>query len=184
MTGEAAALAVIDTLRELGIPYTMVGSFASNQYGIPRSTEDADFVIMLGTTSVVEIARRLGPGFRLDPQMSFETFTGTYRYELNVSEIIFRIELFLLSDDPYDQRRFDRRRTRPVHGRQVHFLSPEDVIVTKLRWARSKDLDDVRDVIAVQDLEGRLDWDYIHSWAALHGTRESLDRIRRSIPPI
>lgn len=184
MTGEAAVLALIDTLRELDIPYTMVGSFASNQYGIPRSTEDADFVVMLGTTSVIEIGRRLGPEFHLDPQMAFETFTGTFRYEIHVPEINFRIELFLLSDDPYDRERFERRQARPVQGQPVHFLSPEDVIITKLRWARSKDLEVVREVIAVQDPERRLNWDYIHAWTGRHGTQSRLDEILRSIPPV
>jgi len=62
----------------------------------------------------------------------------------------------------------------------------EDVIITKLRWAvqgrRLKDHNDVRDVIAVQG-EG-IDWDYVHAWCDRHGTREVLDEIRRSIPPI
>jgi hypothetical protein len=58
----------------------------------------------------------------------------------------------------------------------------EDVIVTKLRWARSKDKDDVRDVIAVQG--DAIDWDYVHTWTERHGTRGLLDEIRRSIPPI
>jgi hypothetical protein len=47
MTGEEAALAVIETLESLRIPYMLVGSFASNFYGIPRATNDADFVVPL-----------------------------------------------------------------------------------------------------------------------------------------
>jgi hypothetical protein len=68
----------------------------------------------------------------------------------------------------------------------VFIPSPEDVIITKLRWAllggRSKDREDVRDVIAVQG--DRIDWDYVHAWCDRHGTRPLLDEIRRSIPPI
>ncbi len=30
----------------------------------------------------------------------------------------------------------------------------------------------------------RLDWDYIHHWCQSHGTRELLDQVRRSIPPL
>ena len=41
----------------------------------------------------------------------------------------------------------------------------------------------MRDVIAVQGDEV-LDWDYIHRWTAEHGTRELLDEIRASIPPL
>ena len=144
--------------------------------------KDADFVIELGTRSVVEIARRLGPDFRLDPQMSFETLTGTRRYEMTVAQSLFRIELFLLSDDPYDRERFRRRRAFDIQGRSIFFLTAEDVVVTKLRWGRGKDLEDVQGVIAAQ--ADALDWDYIHAWCDRHGTRELLEEVRRSIPPL
>jgi hypothetical protein len=56
----------------------------------------------------------------------------------------------------------------------------------KLRWVvlgrRTKDIDDIRDVIAVQG--DRLDWEYIHRWCGQHGTREKLEEIRNSIPPL
>ncbi len=60
----------------------------------------------------------------------------------------------------------------------------EDMIVTKLRWAdaagRSKDIDDIRNIIAVCGSE--LDWAYVDRWAAEHGTTALLEQIRRSIP--
>lgn len=66
------------------------------------------------------------------------------------------------------------------------FPPPKDVIITKLRWAtsaqRGKDRDDVRDCIAVQG--DNIDWPYVHCWCDRHGTRDLLEEIRRSIPPI
>jgi hypothetical protein len=50
------------------------------------------------------------------------------------------------------------------------------------RQGRARDRDDVRNVIAVQG--GALDWPYIHSWCDRHGTRQLLDDVRKSIPPI
>ena len=98
----------------------------------------------------------------------------------------FKIELFQLSKDPHDQERFRRRVKSTMLGREVWFPTPEDVIITKLRWSllanRSKDRDDARDVIAVQ--AERIDWDYVHPWCDRHGTRDLLDEVRRSIPPI
>jgi len=80
MSAEEVVYAVIDALESLGVPYMVVGSFSSNLWGIPRSTHDADFVVELGATPASEVHRRLGPDFRLDPQMSFETVTSTYRF--------------------------------------------------------------------------------------------------------
>jgi hypothetical protein len=183
MTSDEAVIMVIDSLDALKIPYLVVGSFATNVYGIPRSTKDADFVLQLGEQSVGAIANRLGPAFRLDPQMSFESVTMTKRHVIHIAETTFTIELFHLSDDPHDQERFHRRCTATMLGRPVPLPTPEDVIITKLRWAiqsqRSKDRDDARDVLAVQG--DVLDWDYIHSWCDRHRTRSLLDEIRRSI---
>lgn len=178
-------LAVIDALDACGVPYMLVGSYSSNMYGINRSTMDADFVIQLGSCSILDVARRLPPTVRVDPQLGFETVTMTRKYDATVEGSDFRVEFFLLSDEPYHQERFRRRVSHHILGRTIWFPTPEDVIVTKLRWARSKDIDDARDVIAVQGAQNvPLDWDYIHAWCDRHGTRALLDEIRRSIPPI
>ena len=186
MSEKEATLAVINALDAQEIPYILVGSFSTSFYGIPRLTQDADFVISIGDGSLAKVAQHLGPEFRVDPQMSFETVTMTRRTEIRVIDSPFKIELFHLSSDPHDQERFQRRRKELYLDREVYLPTPEDVVITKLQWSllgnRSKDRDDVRDVIAVQG--DRLDWDYIHLWADRHGTRALLDEIRQSIPPI
>ncbi|MBI1904454.1 MAG: nucleotidyltransferase [Planctomycetia bacterium] len=175
-------LAVVDALNAENLPYLVVGSLSSNYYGIPRATEDADFFIDLESGSLSWLVARLGPEFRLDPQLTFETATGTTRAVVRVAQTAFKIELFKLGGDAHDQERFARRRRIQVAGRDVYLPTPEDVIITKLRWARKKDLEDVRDVIAVQG--DAIDWDYVYRWCDVHGTRERLEQIRREIPKI
>jgi hypothetical protein len=186
MTEDEATLTVIDALETLAIPYMVVGSLSSNLYGIPRSTKDADFVIELGSVPLSRLVDHLGASFRLDPQMTFEMNTLTRRHRLAVVDVPFTIELFYLSDDPHDQERFRRRHRMNTMGREVSMPTAEDVIITKLRWAvnarRAKDREDVRDVIAVQG--ANLDWPYVYNWCEQHGTRDLLDEIRRSIPPL
>jgi hypothetical protein len=186
MSGNEALNAVIEALELHQVPYMVVGSYASNVYGIERSTLDADIVVELGDTSIGEILRGLAPAIRLDPQMSVEGATSTRMFTADVAGTGFKIEFFLLGEGRYDRERFRRRREADVIGRRVFIPTAEDVIVTKLRWslqlARSKDRDDARDVIAVQG--DRIDWDYVHRWCDEHGTRALLDEIRASIPPI
>ena len=186
MSGNEAVLKMIEVLEACEIPYILVGSYSTSAYGIPRLTQDADFVIELGETSITELARRLAPSIQIGPQMSSETVTMTRRYIAEVVGTAFTIELFLLKDEPHSQERFRRRQLVRTLDREVWLPTPEDVIVTKLHWAllanRSKDRDDARDVIAVQG--DRIDWDYVHRWCEEHGTRALLDEIRASIPPI
>jgi hypothetical protein len=181
-----ATVAAIEALEELRIPYMLVGSLSSNAYGIARSTKDADIVVELGAASITDLVRKLGPEFRLDPQISFETVTGTTRHVVQLTDTPFTIEFFRLSNDAHDQERFRRRRRVPLPDGETVIPTAEDVIIMKLRWVvhgrRTKDIDDIRDVIAVQG--DALDWQYIHRWCDQHGTREKLDEIRRSIPPL
>jgi hypothetical protein len=177
--GESIALRVAKTLETCGIPFLLSGSFASNFYGIPRSTREADFVLQSQQAIGPEFAKQLGEDFLLEPQLSFETNTGTFRQVLRHKKKTFKVELFLLSQDPHDQSRFARRRAVQLFERQVWLPSPEDVIITKLRWARGKDKDDARDVMAVQ--QDKLDWPYIQEWCRRHGTLPLLAEIRRSI---
>jgi len=158
------------------------GSFASNYYGIPRSTKDADFVVQVPGVLGEDFATRLGEDFVLDPQLSFETNTGTFRQLLHHRGRGFKVELFALSQDAHDQARFQRRRTAPLLGRHLWLPSPEDVIVTKLRWGRGKDKDDARDVMAVQARSW--DWSYIRGWCSRHGTLALLEQIQQSIPDL
>lgn len=186
MLGNDAVRSVIEALDACAIPYMLVDPYASNYYGVDRATNDADFVIELGDGSLHDVFRRLAPSIRFDPQMGFETVTMTRRFVAEVVGTPFKIELFLLGDDPHDRERFRRRRSLPTLGREAFIPTAEDVIITKLRWSlhagRSKDRDDARDVIAVQG--DRIDWDYVHSWCDRHGTRALLDEVRSSIPPL
>jgi hypothetical protein len=139
----------------------LAGSFSSNAHGIARSTKDAGLVIQVGDQSMRELASRLGPAFKADPQMSFETVTETMRYIIDVPTTRFRIELFLLSDDEHDQSRFARRQrvTLDAFEGKAWVAAPEDVIITKPRWRRRKDYEDIANVIAVSG--HKLDWPYI-----------------------
>ena len=182
MTIDDVALRVSDALGAAGVPYMLVGGFSSNLHGIPRSTKDADFVVQLSMPLNEAFAQMLGPDFEPEPQLSFETNTGTQRQEFRVRGTLFKVEVFRLSDDPHDQERFRRRQRVEVAGREVYFPTAEDVIIWKLRWRRSKDRDDVRGVIGVQG--DRLAWPYIEGWCERHGTRALLEEIRRTVPKI
>jgi hypothetical protein len=173
---------VIAALRRCAVPHVVVGSFARNYYAFPRSTEDADLVLALDNACLNRFEFELGGEVSLDSQTTFEANTGTFRHVLIHRETEFKTELFLLSRDEYDRERFNRRVPFNFNGQASFVLTAEDVIVTKLRWMRSKEVDDIQDVIAVND--ATLDWNYVHRWTASHNTRAKLDEIRASVPKI
>ena len=178
MTGFDAVVRLIDILDARAVEYMLVGSLASNLYGILRSTNDADFVLALPVASLGPIVKELGEGFRLDPQISFEAITGTIRRVVYSPPDNLTLETFQLSDDPFDQERFARRVRMRVKAfdRMVSVPTAEDIIINKLQWSRPKDLDDALGVLAVQ--RDRLDWPYLEKWTTAHGTREKLEQLK------
>jgi len=182
VTSEEVIVAVVDALSAVDVPFMVVGSMATNFYGIPRSTRDADFVIQV-PPPFGALTERLGKSLRLAAQASFEGVTGTVRHRIEARGTSFTVELFELSDDAHDVARFSKRRRVRLFGKDVFLATAEDTIITKLRWAlqpgREKDVDDVRSVIAIQG--DSLDWTYVEQWCSQHGTSALLDSIRRSL---
>lgn len=184
MTSDEAVACVIDALVSEAIPFMVVGSLATNVHGVPRSTRDADFVVEISPGALERVMTTLGPAFQLNPQTSFETITGTTRHVIELRGSPFTVELFDLTDDAHDRARFARRQRVPLLSRHAFVMTAEDTVITKLRWAhqgnRAKDLDDARNVLAVQG--SSLDWAYIEHWCAEHGTRVLLESVRQSLP--
>jgi hypothetical protein len=174
---------VLELLESIGIPYVLVGSLASNTYGIVRATQDADFVIQPSPGQFPLLLSSLGATYEADPQIQFETVTGTQKRFVREKSTGFVLEFFQLSQDPHDQARFARRQKLDVVGRDAWVLTAEDVLVTKLNWLnranRAKDLLDIRAVISVQ--ADNLDWPYIESWCDAHGSRPLLEKIRAEL---
>ena len=186
MNAEQATTSLILALESSKTPYMLVGAVAAGRYGIVRSTKDADFLVELGGGSIDDILRKLPPEIRRDPQVNFETVTGKLRHILKIDGTVFLLEIFEMTDDPHDRSRMSRRVRGRINNVETWVPTVEDMLVTKLRWfkqiRRTKDGDDAQNIIAVN--QSSLDWNYIHHWCDVHGTRKLLDDIRRSLPPL
>ncbi len=187
MTIEQLATAVLDACEKEGVHHMLTGAFAHGLYGIPRSTKDVDVVLSVASGNPIErVVRRLEGVVQFEQQVKFDTLTwGKRLVGESTGMPPFKIALFELFDDPFVQSQFQRRRRMfsTQIQRETWLPTPEDVVVQKLRWGRSKDLDDARDVLAVQGPE-TLDMPYIEKWCALHGTVPRLLEALAGIPPL
>ena len=187
MTLEALAIKVIEAAESAGVEFMAVGALAAGAYGVPRSTRDVDLLVSVNVEGgVAAMIARLDPVVQFAAQVVFDTLTwGRRHVGQSRSAPPFKVELFEMFDDPFVQSEFARRQQVfvPVLSRATWMPTPEDVIVQKLRWGRRKDLDDARDVLAVQSPDS-LDMVYIEKWCAQHGTRERLQAALADIPPL
>ncbi len=174
MTQFEAIVKIVSLCELESIAYMIVGSFSSNFFGIPRATKDADIVIQVSSEQKNRLLEKLPQEMELERQILFEMATNTIKTLIYIPSIAFEIELFDLSDDPFDQTRFDRRINIIFNNISIFLPTPEDVIIQKLRWyknaRRDKDLEDASHVYLVQ--KDNLDIDYIQKWLIQHGSEE------------
>lgn len=174
-------LGAAKAIERAGLEYMMVGSFVTNLYAKPRSTQDADFVVNLTVQPDRDLSKILGPDFSLDPQMAFETITFSRQLVFSHKQSPFKIEFFVLGDDEFGQSQFKRRLQAPVEDILVWVATAEDIVLNKLRWSshasRAKDAADARNIIFWQNR--RLDLAYIHTWAEKHRTRALFEKMWR-----
>lgn len=181
MTAREIVVRVVDALDAVPISYMLTGALAAGAYGVSRATKDADFVIQLAESQNRQsLIASLGTPFRLDPQIHFESITGSTCHRIHVSGSRFFVEQFLLGSDAFAQERFCRRRSMNLFDRQVSLPPLEDIVIQKLRWwrqgGRGKERDDAAEVIS--SMGTKLDWSYIRDWCSKHGTLELLDKLR------
>ncbi|MEM7392645.1 MAG: DUF6036 family nucleotidyltransferase [Verrucomicrobiota bacterium] len=182
MTAEEAFVAFNLALEKLSVPHMIVGAFSVNLYAVPRSTQDADYLVEFNETRLEDLMQILPEPFELDPQAQFDITAETTRHEIHVDSIPYRFELFDLSGDAHDRERFKRKLRVKMEGFSVWAPTPEDVVITKLRWykaaSRSKDLEDARNLVVIQGSD--LQSTYIQSWCEQHGTMELYRSLAKS----
>ncbi|MCU0796119.1 MAG: hypothetical protein MUF31_09310 [Akkermansiaceae bacterium] len=181
------AIKVIEAAEVEQVDFMTVGAIAAGTYGVPRSTRDVDVLVSVQVPHrLTALIRRLSAIVQFDPQVTFDTLTwGARHVGTSLGSPPYKVELFETFDDPFVEAEFARRREVfvPLLERTTWLPTPEDVVVQKLRWGRNKDLDDARDVLAVQGPE-TLDMAYIEDWCGKHGTLERLHEALAGIPPL
>jgi hypothetical protein len=87
-------------------------------------------------------------------------------------ESISRADLILTTDHLLDRLRFERRH----RIEELYFISPEDLILSKLVWReRSQSEKQWRDILGILKVQtNRLDYAYLTQWANQLNIRDSL----------
>ncbi len=81
-------------------------------------------------------------------------------------EALQKVDIIVRDDRDYEIEKFERRRLVDVDRQSMWMISPEDLVLSKLVWAKDSrselQLRDVRSIIALQP---GLDWPYMERWA-------------------
>jgi hypothetical protein len=166
-------------LNRLKIPYMLVGSMASNYWGIPRSTHDLDFVLQLDPGSVDALIGGFESGFFIQRESVERALRPPYQFNALDEQSALKIDFWTLHDDVFERAAFARRVEATLFGTPAWITTAEDVILHKLYWHRlnpsDRQLADAAGVYSVQRDE--LDRAYLERWASILGVQRDLDEL-------
>ncbi len=179
---------VVKALDQLQIPCMLTGSLVSSLQGEPRSTHDVDLLVDLDAKDIDRLLHALNdPNFYLSRTAVAEAVQSRRMFNLLDTTTGDKIDFWLVTQDPFDQSRFQRRRSANIYGLAIPVSSPEDTIVMKLKWAKAsggseKQFGDALRVFEVQF--GRLDLKYIEHWVRSLELSDSWQRILDEAGPV
>lgn len=150
-----------------GISYMLVGSFASSFHGALRSTRDVDFVIEATPPQLHQLIAYLQADnyyAELDDALDALKHESLFNVIDNTSG--WKIDLIFRKSRSFDQEEFRRRVPAKLFDIQLHVASAEDVIVSKLEWAKiggsHRQIEDAAKVLLAQ--WDSLDQLYLSKW--------------------
>ena len=179
MAGELDVLRMVgERLDRTGIPYMLTGSFAMAYYATPRMTRDLDLVVALQGTDVANVVSAFSSDFYVDALAVREAVRTAGLFNLMHLESGIKVDLIVRKPAEFRQVEFARRTRVAFAGAETWIASREDLILSKLVWARETDSElQRRDVRAL--LDGPLDLGYLEKWAGVLGVHTLLDALRQ-----
>lgn len=163
-------LKIAKILNKKHIPYAVTGGYAVSIWGRPRSTFDLDIVIGLFKEQVSDLAlalRKIKSVTYIDENMIYESIKSIGEFNLFHGGSGIKVDFWVIGKDSFSQASLKRRKPIRIGKEKIYFISPEDLILSKLRWYQitpsSRQLEDVESIFKIS--KDVLDTSYLTKWA-------------------
>jgi len=179
---------VLTVLNDSHIDYMITGSIVSSLQGEPRATHDVDIVVNIQHVSIQSLTDAfLPPRFYISIESIEEAIRHKTMFNLIDTTEGDKIDFWMLTEDPFDKSRFDRKYVENVYGFDMKISAPEDTILAKLRWAKLSGGSDKQftDALRVYEVQySALDINYIDEWADKLQVTEIWKNLQKNAQPL
>ena len=177
MTEELQTLRDITTrLDTAGMDYMLTGSVALNCYAQPRMTRDIDLVVAFFLKDAARIEQVLGPDYYVSPEAARDAVLHQSSFNAIHQRSLTKVDFMVRKNEEYRRHEFARRVRVRVEDFEVWVVSKEDLILSKLDWARDshsqRQLADVENLIATG-----CDMEYLRAWSVRLNLTDMLTRV-------
>ncbi len=156
---------VITRLDNAKIPYMITGSIAGNFYSIPRMTRDIDIIAEINLSDTKKIYELFKDDFYIDEEQITVAVKEQEMFNIIHNEAIVKVDFVVRKNSEYRRLEFSRRKYFDFEGIKIAIVSPEDLIISKLFWAKEShsemQINDVKNLIASVE---NLNYNYIKKW--------------------
>lgn len=172
---------VVDRLDASGIPYMATGGVALLAHGEPRFTADADIVIAPDIEALDNFLRQADSDWYVSSEAARDALRERGMFNIVETTSGWKADFIVAPDDAFAAMAFARRRPISALGMTLVGISPEDLVLSKLRWASTTDSErQIRDAFGVLAIHrADLDEEYLRSTARGLGVSETLERLLR-----
>ncbi len=158
----------------------LTGSAALDFYAQPRMTRDIDLVVELDSYHIPQFHRLFSPEFYLDESEVKRAVEGHTMFNAIHEKWASKVDFIIRKDLEYRKTEFLRRRQMELEdGSKLFVAAPEDLILSKLEWAKNTGSDfQKRDVRSLLALTHNLDYAYLNKWALALGISRQLEELK------
>jgi hypothetical protein len=157
--------AVSSILDSVGIPYMVVGSFASTAYGEPRSTRDLDLVIDPSPAALDRLLEQLDPSLYYVDADARDALRRRSIFNVIEMASAWKIDLIIRKARRFSIEELSRRQRASILGIDVATATAEDTIIAKLEWSKQGASDrQLEDIAGILRVRTDLDFAYIARW--------------------
>jgi hypothetical protein len=154
-------------LDRASIPYMLAGSFASAYYGAPRTTQDIDVVVAATPDQLRTFVQLLARDeYYVDLDAALEAHKRQTMF--NVVDLVtgWKIDFIIRKSRAFSEEEFRRRARFNLQGVPLFVASAEDVVISKLEWAKlAQSVRQIEDVAAILRMRwDLLDHTYLEKW--------------------
>lgn len=158
--------AVLDRLK---IDYIITGGIAVSLWGKPRHTADVDIVVEIDSIEsikdLIKDLKEIFPKSYPDVEMAIDAFKRKSEFNVVESEFGLKADFFISDGSEYKKSEIKRGKVKEIDGKMIRFISPEDLIISKLIWYRdSRSTRQLEDIASVMDIQKNLDQKYLNLW--------------------
>jgi hypothetical protein len=165
---------VCTRLEKAGIEYMLTGSMAMNYYAQPRMTRDIDIVVELEESDATKLTSSFEPDYFVPGDALRSALRERGMVNLLHFESVVKVDLIVRKQAPYRRTEFARRGRVELPGFAAWLVSREDLILSKLAWARDSESElQMRDVRNL--LSSEVDTAYLRQWAPALGISDTLE---------